>query len=98
MLGMKVTFDCYAELNTPSRPIDVTKGIVPEYDPVYPWNGFSSTTTLLERFDSHVRPGITEREFCELSAKCASCRLYMTKRVFGEHACRNAVIDLTLDD
>lgn len=62
----------------------------------------------LLRLDSHARPGLTEREFNRLFAKC-NCGLITTRRVFADHSCAAAmpqlivgslptVIDLTSDD
>ncbi|KIM71884.1 hypothetical protein PILCRDRAFT_16633 [Piloderma croceum F 1598] len=60
----------------------------------------------LLRLDSHARPGLSEREFNKLFAKC-ECGLITTRRVFTSHSCAAAVlqpvvsptvIDLTGDD
>ena len=51
---------------------------------------------LLEQLDARVRPGIPDSEFLKLFVRC-ECGLVVTRRAFGEHKCRAAIIDLTED-
>jgi hypothetical protein len=60
---------------------------------------------LLLKLDSALKPGITAQEFQDLFARCGTCGLYTTRRVFRSHECVRVktervseVIDLTGDE
>jgi len=48
-----------------------------------------------QELDSMVRPGLSEREFRNLFAKCGTCGLITTHQVFSFHNCWSRAVDLT---
>jgi hypothetical protein len=55
---------------------------------------------LLLKLDSALKPGITAQEFQDLFAKCGTCGMVTTRRVFRSHECvkierETEIIDLT---
>jgi hypothetical protein len=78
------------------RLTDVTQELVPRLRPVP--QARKTTSVLLMKLDSRMRPGITEAEFRTLFVKCQRCGLITTWRAFRLHGCATAameVIDLT---
>jgi hypothetical protein len=74
--------------------------------------GLTSNKSFL-RLDSRSSPGLPERDFQKLFAKCRACGAVMTRRVTVHHRCSKVlrhsnrgestggtrvVIDLTIDD
>lgn len=73
---------------------------LPRFDP--PPNAALCTTTLLNRLDCWLRPGLTVQQFRELFAQC-ECGMVTTCRMFGRHECIPrkkllAMVDLTADE
>jgi hypothetical protein len=58
--------------------------VVPRFCP--PPNSAVSTTELINRLDTWLRPGITMQQFKELFAEC-DCGLVVTRRMFDRHEC-----------
>ena len=70
----------------------------------HPPNTGPNVTELMIRLDMFTRPGISERAFRILFAKC-QCGLVMTHRMFTFHECagdshhlEGDVVDLTSDE
>ena len=50
--------------------------------------GYKTDWRRFNKLDSLQRPGVSEREFYGLFAKCDACNLVMTRLVFPNHCCR----------
>ena len=50
--------------------------------------GYETDWRRFNKLDSLQRPGLSEREFYGLFAKCDACNLVMTRLVFPNHCCR----------
>lgn len=80
---------------------DVTENLVPERPPqkMAPASR-RGVSSLLERLDSRIRPGLKVAEFKRLFVQCAACEEVVTGRAFRHHQCQIAldIIDLTDKD
>lgn len=72
---------------------------LPIFNP--PPNATLSTTELVNRLDTWIRPGLTAKQFRAIFAQC-ECGMVVTRRMFAMHECiptkELAVIDLTTED
>jgi hypothetical protein len=50
--------------------------------------GYKTDWRRFNKLDRLERPGLTEREFFGLFAKCEACGLVMMRKVFSVHYCR----------
>jgi hypothetical protein len=75
---------------------DINEGLVIKRHAPAP-SGHKTASTLLVQLDSRLLPGVTEREFRSLFARC-DCGMITTQRAFREHKCLSDIIDLTGDD
>ena len=50
--------------------------------------GYETDWRRFNKLDRLERPGVSEREFYGLFAKCDACNLVMTRLVFPDHCCR----------
>ena len=50
--------------------------------------GYETDWRRFNKLDTLQRPGVSEREFYGLFAKCDVCNLVMTRLVFPNHCCR----------
>ena len=50
--------------------------------------GYETDWRRFNKLDRLERPGVGEREFYGLFAKCDACNLVMTRLVFPDHCCR----------
>ena len=50
--------------------------------------GYETDWRRFNKLDTLERPGISEREFFGLFAKCDACNLVMTRLAFPDHCCR----------
>ena len=50
--------------------------------------GYETDWRRLNKLDRMERPGVSEREFYGLFAKCEACGLVMARLVFPDHYCR----------
>jgi hypothetical protein len=50
--------------------------------------GYETDWRRFNKLDRLERPGVSEREFYGLFAKCDACNLVMTRLVFRNHCCR----------
>ena len=50
--------------------------------------GYETDWRRFNKLDTLQRPGVSEREFYGLFAKCDACNLVMTRLVFPDHCCR----------
>ena len=50
--------------------------------------GYETDWRRFNKLDSLQRPGLGEREFYGLFAKCDACSLVMTRQAFPDHCCR----------
>jgi hypothetical protein len=70
--------------------------------------GRRGVSSLLERLDSRIRPGVTVAEFKGLFVQCTTCEEFFTRRAFRYHQCpmvleiidqtEDEIIDLTEDE
>ena len=83
---------------------DVTESLVPRHLPpkMAPAHieGRRGVSSLLERLDSRIRPGVKVAEFKGLFVQCATCERIFTGRALTHHQCQMApeIIDLTEDE
>jgi hypothetical protein len=76
-------FNGISDLNDPPSPI--FKTTVKHGDVNL---GYETDWRRFNKLDSLQRPGVSEREFYGLFAKCDACSLVMTRQVFLDHCCR----------
>lgn len=50
--------------------------------------GYETDWRRFNKLDTMERPGVSEREFYGLFAKCDACNLVMTRIAFPDHCCR----------
>lgn len=50
--------------------------------------GYETDWRRFNKLDRLERPGVSERDFYGLFAKCDACSLVMTRQVFPNHCCR----------
>ena len=50
--------------------------------------GYETDWRRFNKLDTLQRPGVSEREFYGLFAKCDTCNLVMTRLAFPNHCCR----------
>jgi len=51
--------------------------------------GYETDWRRFRKLETMERPGVSEREFYGLFAKCDACNLVMTRQVFSHHCCRS---------
>jgi hypothetical protein len=51
--------------------------------------GYETDWRRFSKLDTLERPGVSEKEFYGLFAKCDACNLVMTRQVFPDHCCRS---------
>ena len=50
--------------------------------------GYETDWRRFNKLDTLQRPGVSEKEFYGLFAKCDACNLVMARLVFPDHCCR----------
>jgi hypothetical protein len=51
--------------------------------------GYETDWRRFNKLDTLERPGVSEKEFYGLFAKCDACSLVMTRQAFPDHSCRS---------
>lgn len=50
--------------------------------------GYETDWRRFNKLDRLERPGVSEKDFYGLFAKCEACSLIMTRQAFPDHCCR----------